>query len=182
MDLFSANQMMWAAFIIGNSAPIIFFILYYFGFISKMFQLFIIGILIGFLWEIPFGLAGDSFHLILINWPIDIPLARNITYSFIDSLIFLIGVFLARLVLKDFNFLYQFNYKALAVMVIWGSFSEFLIDLNGNGKLWLFIENWYNPVFISINNNDLTIIPQLIWLFAPILYYLAILKCAKKKF
>lgn len=84
MDLFSANQMMWAAFIIGNSAPIIFSILYYFGFISKMFQLFIIGILIGFLWEIPFGLAGDSFHLILINWPIDIPLARNITYSFID--------------------------------------------------------------------------------------------------
>ena len=182
MDLFSANQMMWAAFIIGNSAPIIFSILYYFGFISKMFQLFIIGILIGFLWEIPFGLAGDSFHLILINWPIDIPLARNITYSFIDSLIFLIGVFLARLVLKDFNFLYQFNCKALAIMVFWGSFSEFLIDLNGNGKLWLFIENWYNPVFISIKNNDLTIIPQLIWLFAPILYYLAILKCAKKKF
>ena len=67
-------------------------------------------------------------------------------------------------------------------MVIWGSFSEFLIDLNGNGKLWLFIENWYNPIFISIDNNDLTIIPQLIWLFAPILYYLVILRCAKKKF
>ena len=29
MDLFSANQLMWAAFIVGNSAPVIFFILYY---------------------------------------------------------------------------------------------------------------------------------------------------------
>ncbi len=28
MDLFSANQLMWAAFIIGNSAPLLFFTLY----------------------------------------------------------------------------------------------------------------------------------------------------------
>ncbi len=47
-------------------------------------------------------------------------------------------------------------------MIIWGSISEFLVDLNGNGKLWLFIDNWYNPVFITINGNGLTIIPQLI--------------------
>ena len=182
MDLFTANQMMWTAFFVGNLAPIIFFILYYFGFISKIFQLFVIGIFVGFTWEIPFGLAGESFHLILINWPIDLPLARNITYSFIDSLIFLIGLGLTRLILKDYNFLYQFQTKALIIMIIWGSLSEFIIDLNGNGKLWLFIENWYNPVFVTINDNNLTLIPQLIWLFAPILYYMVILKCLKKNY
>ena len=70
---------------------------------------------------------------------------------------------------------------ALLIMIIWGSFSEFLVDLNGNGKLWLFIENWYNPVFITINDNGLTIIPQLIWFVAPILYYFTVLKCLSKK-
>ena len=28
MDLFSANQLMWAAFIVGNSAPLLFITLY----------------------------------------------------------------------------------------------------------------------------------------------------------
>ena len=88
MDLFTANQMMWTAFFVGNLAPVIFLVLYYFGFISKIFQLFIIGIFVGFTWEIPFGLAGETFHLILINWPIDLPLARNITYSFMNRIIF----------------------------------------------------------------------------------------------
>ena len=60
-------------------------------------------------------------------------------------------------------------------MIIWGSFSEFLVDLNGNGKLWQFIDNWYNPVFVTINGNNLTIIPQLIWFVAPIVYYVVIL-------
>ena len=72
-------------------------------------------------------------------------------------------------------------FTALLIMIIWGSFSEFLVDLNGNGKLWLFIENWYNPVFITINDNGLTIIPQLIWFVAPIIYYFTVLKCLSKK-
>ena len=135
---------------------------------------------VGLSWEIPFALAGKSFHLILIDWPIDLPLVRNITYSFIDGLIFIVGVFLAKKFLKTNDFLYRFNSKALFIMIFWGSFSEFLVDLNGNGKLWLFIENWYNPVFITINGNGLTIIPQLIWFIAPIVYYFLILKFQSK--
>ena len=97
MDLFSANQLMWTAFIVGNSAPIIFFLFYKYGIISKeLFNLYFLGVLIGLTWEIPFALAGKSFHLILIDWPIDLPLVRNITYSFIDGLIFFIGVLLAK--------------------------------------------------------------------------------------
>ena len=91
------------------------------------------------------------------------------------------GVFLAKAFLKNKQFLYNYSSTALLIMIFWGSFSEFLVDLNGNGKLWLFIENWYNPVFITINDNGLTIIPQLIWFVAPILYYFTVLKCLSKK-
>ena len=90
-------------------------------------------------------------------------------------MIFIIGIFLVKAILKNENFLYEFNVKALSIMIIWGSISEFLVDLNGNGKLWLFIDNWYNPVFVTINGNNLTIIPQLIWFVAPIVYYVVIL-------
>jgi hypothetical protein len=182
MDLFSANQLMWAAFIIGNSAPLFFIVLYKTQKISReLFNLYFLGVLVGLTWEIPFALAGKSFHLILIDWPIDLPLVRNITYSFIDGLIFVAGVFLAKAFLKNKQFLYNYSSTALLIMILWGSFSEFLVDLNGNGKLWLFIENWYNPVFITINDNGLTIIPQLIWFVAPILYYFTVLKCLSKK-
>ena len=182
MDLFSANQLMWAAFIVGNSAPVIFFILYYYQKITaELFKLYFLGVLVGLTWEIPFALAGKSFHLILIDWPINLPLVRNITYSFIDGLIFIVGIFLAKAFLKNKEFFYTFNSTALLIMIIWGSISEFLVDLNGNGKLWLFIDNWYNPVFITINGNGLTIIPQLIWFVAPIVYYFTILRCLSKK-
>ena len=182
MALFSANQLMWTAFLVGNSAPLLFISFYKSGIISKeLFNLYFIGVLVGLSWEIPFALAGKSFHLILIDWPIDLPLVRNITYSFIDGLIFFIGVLLAKACLKNRHFLYKFNSTALLIMIIWGSFSEFLVDLNGNGKLWLFIENWYNPVFVTINGNGLTIIPQLIWFVAPIVYYFTVLKCLSKK-
>lgn len=182
MDILSANQMMWTAFTVGHITPVIFSLMYYYSIISKeVIFFYFLGVLVGLTWEIPFALAGKSFHLILIDWPINLPLARNIAYSFIDGLIFIIGVYLAKVFLKNKNFLYSFNTKALLIMIIWGSFSEFLVDLNGNGKLWFFIENWYNPIFITINGNGLTIIPQLIWFIAPIIYYLSILKCLSKK-
>ena len=162
MNFLTANQMMWTAFIVGSSSPIIFFFLYQLGYISKkIITLFIIGICVGFTWEIPFALA------------------RNINYAFLDSLIFLIGIFLCNKILKHDDYLYTFNTKALLIMIAWGSISEFLIDLNCNGKLWFFLENWYNPVFVSINGNNMTIIPQLIWLIAPIIYYLTVLKFIK---
>tara|TARA_X000000950_G_scaffold108501_1_gene136852 strand:+ start:2090 stop:2350 length:261 start_codon:yes stop_codon:yes gene_type:complete len=77
MDLFSANQLMWAAFIIGNSAPLFFVTLYKTQKISReLFNLYFLGVLVGLTWEIPFALAGKSFHLILIDWPIDLPLSE----------------------------------------------------------------------------------------------------------
>jgi len=132
----AANQIMWTAFIIGSSSPIIFFLLYKMGYVSKkIITLFIIGICVGLTWEIPFALAGDSFHLILVDWPIDLPLVRNINYAFLDSLIFLIGIFLCNTILKSDSYLYTFNSNALLIMIIWGSISEFLVDLNCSGKL-----------------------------------------------
>ena len=114
MDLFTANQLMWAAFIIGNSAPLLFIILLKTEKISReFFNLYFLGVLVGLTWEIPFALAGKSFHLILIDWPIDFPLVRNITYSFIDGLIFIVGVLLAKAYLKNKHFLYKFNSTAL---------------------------------------------------------------------
>ena len=68
MDILSANQMMWTAFLIGHITPLAFIALYYFKYISKeVFSLYFIGVLVGFTWEIPFSLAGKSFHLILID-------------------------------------------------------------------------------------------------------------------
>ena len=90
------------------------------------------------------------------------------------------GIFFCNIILKNDDYLEKFNSKALLIMIVWGSVSEFLIDLNCNGKLWLFIENWYNPVFITINGNNMTMIPQLIWLIAPFLYYISILRFSVK--
>ena len=47
MDLFSANQLMWAAFIIGNSTPLLFITLYKTQKISReLFNLYFLGLAI----------------------------------------------------------------------------------------------------------------------------------------
>ena len=51
MDLFSANELMWAAFIIGNSAPLLFIVLYKKQKISvELLNLYFLGVFVGLSW------------------------------------------------------------------------------------------------------------------------------------
>ena len=45
---------------------------------------------------------------------------------------------------------------------------------------WEYNPSWWNPSLFLFNGRHITLVPQLIWLAAPVLFYLAALKIKKK--
>jgi hypothetical protein len=61
-------------------------------------------------------------------------------------------------------------------MVLWGQLSELAVELVGsNGALWEYQGTWYNPVLFRVNDYNITLLPQLVWLAAPVVFYFAAL-------
>ena len=65
-------------------------------------------------------------------------------------------------------------------MMVWGfavgSTWEFAVELMGNGVIWEYRVYSWNPVWLTIGEQGYTILPQLIWVVAPIVYYLGFIR------
>jgi hypothetical protein len=143
-----------------------------------VFYLFLLGFLIGLIWEVPLGLAREleipiatfSNSKPLLPFPI-----HSIIHSLWDGGIFLVGVGCIWLYSRN-NFFNGFQWKELLILEVWGQIQSFIIELSSIlGGGWEYIPYWWNPCLFSINNHCFTLFPQLIWVFASILfYYLAV--------
>ena len=72
----------------------------------------------------------------------------------------------------------SFRWQELAVLVIWGQCSELAVEIVSvlnDGWVYSAAHSW-NPVLFYVAGHPITIIPQLIWLAAPIAYYLCALR------
>ena len=58
-----------------------------------------------------------------------------------------------------------------ASMWAWGVGSEFVVELLGNGVIWRYELQYWNPVWITLNGRMYTLLPQFIWTIAPIVFY-----------
>ena len=61
-------------------------------------------------------------------------------------------------------------------MWLWGAGQEFVVELLGNGVIWEYKVQTWNPVWITVGGRGYTILPQLIWAVAPIVYYLGFVR------
>jgi hypothetical protein len=137
-----------------------------------------LGIAIGLGFEIPFNLAGDDFLRILVDWPLP-RITVNICHSFWDGLFFMCGVGLCRGILPSDRFLSKFSFSAWAIQTAWGGAQAFIIELLNNGVLWRYAVRPYNPAFLTIGEEQYTILVQLIWLVIPTLFYLGSLRLSR---
>jgi hypothetical protein len=65
----------------------------------------------------------------------------------------------------------------LAVQLVWGALQELAVELLSTGNAgWAFVTRWWNPVMFRYNSMDITLLPQLIWVAAPIVFYLIAIK------
>ena len=161
---------------IGCGSPVVGYILYRAKILPRrVWHLLWLGVAIGLCFEIPFNLAGDRFLRILGEWPLP-RVTVNICHSFWDGLLFLGGVGLCRLILGNNRFLSRFSWPALLIQTCWGAAQAFVIELLNNGVLWRYAVLPWNPAFLTIGDEQYTVLIQLIWLLIPTIFYLASLK------
>jgi hypothetical protein len=123
------------------------------------------GALIGAFWEIPFGLAGDSFLTEKFSNPLGFGV--HITHCFWDSIIFLVGLWMVHI--RNHN--KWPGLKQLLGLVVWGLLQEFIVELIFNDRYWYYpTDNRYNQVVFTINGVGYTTWPFLTWIVSPILY------------
>jgi len=172
-------------FAIGAAIPLTVLALYRAERISSFsWFLFWGGTAIGLIWEIPLStLDGlgivDIFHFITpppAHFSIII-----VSHSFWDGGLFLAGVWLVNRFCPPPRFA-AFSGRELAVLMIWGQVQELAVELTSTGLGgWEYLPAWWNPSLFLSNGHHITLVPQLIWLAAPVLFYAAALKVRRTR-
>lgn len=174
----------WVDIIIALSIPVIFLILYKMHKIGSFsWLMFWIGCAIGATWEIPFYFIGPTFSsdpLYVLKTPTPYPLfLLHFVHCFWDGGLFMIGVFLIKKLCREPQFT-RFRIQELAIQLIWGGASELAVELMSTGSSgWAFVPHWWNPTLFQFRGSDITVVPQLIWVIAPIIFYLFALHVRK---
>lgn len=172
-------------FAVGGLTPVAVYVLYRLGLIDGLiWRLFWIGCGLGLTWEVPMQVlnelvAGHAVHVYTRPPPVHFS-AIIISHSLWDGGLFLLGVVLVRVFCGKPLF-QKFRSCELAVLVLWGQASELWVELTSiMGEAWSYVPGPWNPSLFIFNGRDVTLLPQLIWLAAPIAFYLIALYLPKE--
>ena len=153
---------------------------------DQYYVLFIIGCVIGAFWEFTFLYLGDEFVHSVKVWPYGLGgWPRKLSHSIWDGGIFMVGVYLCSKYQQGPLF-QSFNKNELFIMLGWGISQELLVEYLFNGRVWIYVPLPWNPVIIPPLPGSAalcpgyTLIPQAIWVLAPIIFYIICLKVLRK--
>jgi len=171
-----AESFYWVDLVIALSIPLLFVLLYRTRRISGYsWLLFWAGCGVGALWEIPFYFIGPYFSsdpLYILNTPMPYPLfVLHFVHCFWDGGLFMIGVWLVKRLCRAPHF-ERFRFQELAVLLVWGQLQELAVELISTGSSgWAYVPHWWNPSMFQFRGSDITVLPQLIWVIAPTVFY-----------
>jgi hypothetical protein len=176
--------MLWqvtADFTLGLSIPLATIFLYFSGRIQrKHVWMMVWGFMVGATWEFAFYFLGDAVHTMHTDWPLPI-LTLHFLHTFWDAGLFIVGYWLCLGILKTADCCTRFRWVELLIMMLWGSTQEFIVELLGNGVIWEYRVHSWNPVWLTIGEQGYTVLPQLIWLVAPVVYYLGFIRINRSR-
>jgi hypothetical protein len=90
--------------------------------------------------------------------------------------LFLLGVLLIEIICKKPIF-EKFKPCEFTVLIIYGQVSELTVELTSTfSNAWEYIEYLWNPRLFLFNGHNITLLPQLIWLAATIVFYFIAIK------
>jgi hypothetical protein len=169
----------WADIAIGLAIPIATIALYFFRRIQvKHLYLMAWGFAVGSTWEFAFYLLGDTLHTIIVDWPMP-AVFLHLWHTFWDAGLFITGYWLCLLILKTSDCCTRFRWIELTIMWLWGAGQGFVVELLGNGVIWEYKVLGWNPGFITIGGQTYTLLIHVIWMIAPVVYYLGFIQINK---
>jgi hypothetical protein len=142
---------------------------------------------LGLCWEIPLSIADDYSPYPPVTYlataPFPLPYSTiliMISASLWDGGLFLLGLLFVKIFCPAPHF-EKFKGKELSVFVIYGQASELVVELiSSSSHGWEFNIYPWNPLLFVFNGHNITLMPQLIWLVAPVFYYFIIIRLKKK--
>lgn len=147
-------------------------------------RLFWLGVVIGLAWEVPLFVSAISAENPVVGFlrePPVHPVVFMVAHAFWDGGLFLLGLALvgagcARPVLV------RFRWAELAVLVVWGQASALAVEVvSVLNRGWFYhAGHAWNPVLFHVEGHPITLLPQLIWLAAPVAYYLSALRLTQR--
>lgn len=172
----------WLDLGVGFSAPVVVYLLLRMKRVEPVvWRLFWVGCLIGLTWEIPmFVLSATDLGDPVLVWVRPPPvhyLVLMASHTLWDGGLFLCGLGLVHR-LCSAPVMGGFRWPELAVMLVWGQLSELMVEISSTfNDGWAFIPGyWWSPTLFDFNDHAITLMPQLVWLVAPVLYYLVALR------
>jgi hypothetical protein len=151
-----------------------------------------IGFAIGMCWELPMSIANEfgiccSYPFPPATFSIPTPLQGPlvviiiaITHSFWDGDLFLLCCFFIYTFCNKPIF-QKFKKCELGILVLFGQLQELIVELiSTTSSGWYFNLYWFNPPLFPWMGQYITLLPQLIWLGALIMYYFIVLKIKLK--
>ena len=155
--------------------------LYRKGLVSRaVWRMFWAGVIIGSTWEVGFYFIGpehssDPIYVMHSEFP-GPTILLHLLHTLWDGGIFLVGAWLVKRLCRQPRF-ERFRWQELAVMLAWGQAQELAVELVGSsGGMWEYQPRWWNPVMFRFRGRNITLVPQLVWLAAPVAFYLAALR------
>ena len=167
---------------VGIAIPVIAAILYKKGYLGgREILLLIWGVLLGSAFEVFIGLQGSEFLSVKLDWPLP-HFTLLMCHSVWDGGLFMAGVFLAHFILRKpiRQIATSFDWRELSIMVAWGAVSAFVVELIGNGNIWEYHPQDWNPVWIRVGEQGYTAFIQIVWLVVPLVFYLGALAISRK--
>lgn len=180
MELFQSSYY-WLDLLVGYGSPVVLYVLYRRKLVAaRDWRLFWLGALIGLTWEIPIFMLSAHAILPIVTWIRPFPTNYAIfmiSHTLWDGAIFVVGVWLVAWLCKG-PILARFAWAELVVLLIWGQVSAFLVEFSSiSNDGWMYVQGyWWNPTVLWIDGRPINLLIQIVWLAAPILFYLIALK------
>lgn len=141
-----------------------------------------LGVALGLTWEVPLFVAGTG-HLGPPAWvflsPFPLPSVGLVAvHALWDGGLLLAGTWFVRLARPGPHFVRPRVGEA-AVLVAWGQLQELVVEVVAiAGGAWTYRSTAWNPAIVAVGPGELTLVPQLVWLVAPLVYYWLVLRDA----
>lgn len=141
--------------------------------------LFLIGTMIGSIWEFANMIGGD--HLLIVNENVTKyipPGMYAILHSVDDGALFMLGYLIAYMVNRSKNRVVMFS-----VMLCFYLLQETIVEVIFTDRVWSYVTSDWNPIIFWIGDRFFTLLPWLYWLGGAVPFYIAteIVPCRRRK-